>query len=161
MPGATIRVEIDDAEVQRALDRLLAAGGDLAPLMRDIGEALLTSTRDRFEAEKGPDGAPWAPLSETTKKRKTRNIDRILTEHGYLGGNLAYRAGSGEVEIGSPDKRARTHQFGAAKGAFGATKRGAPVPWGDIPARPFLGLSDEDKDDIRDIVARYLIDALG
>ncbi len=137
-----IDVEFEDAEVRRALAR---------QLMRDIGEALLGSTRDRFEDEKGPDGAPWAPLSETTK---TRNADRILTEHGYLGGTLAYRAGSGEVEVGSPDKRAGTHQFGA-------TKRGAPIPWGDIPARPFLGLSDEDEDDIRDIVARYLIDALG
>ncbi len=39
-------------------------------------------------------------------------------------------------------------------------KRGAPIPWGDIPARPFLGLSD-DEADVRDIVARYLVDALG
>ncbi len=161
MPGAAIRVEFDAAEVRRALGRLLAAGSDLALLMRDIGEALLDATRERFRDEKAPDGTPWAPVSETTKKRKTRNIDRILAESGVLGGNLAYRAGSGEVEIGSPDKRAGTHQFGAAKGAFGTTKRGAPIPWGDIPAHPFLGLSDADEADIRNIVLRHLADTLG
>ncbi len=60
------------------------------------------------------------------------------------------------MEIGSPSIYAGTHQFGAAKGAFGSTSKGAPIPWGDIPARPFLGLSDADEADIRD-----LIDALG
>ena len=161
MPGAAIRVEFDAAEVRRALGRLLAAGSDLALLMRDIGEALLDATRERFRDEKAPDGTPWAPLSETTKKRKTRNADRILAEGGFLGGTLAYRVGSGEVEVGSPSIYAGTHQFGAAKGAFGSTSKGAPAPWGDIPARPFLGLSDADEADIRNIVLRHLADALG
>ena len=85
----------------------------------------------------------------------------ILTERGYLRGNLAYRVGNSEGEIGSPSVYAGVHQFGAAKGSFGKTKRDAPIPWGDIPARPFLGLSDEDEADIRDIVLRHLADSLG
>jgi len=31
-----------------------------------------------------------------------------------------------------------------------------PIPWGDIPARPFLGLSDEDRSGILDIVSEAL-----
>ena len=48
------------------------------------------------------------------------------------------------------------HQFGAEKGAFGATSRGTPIPWGDIPARPFLGLSADDRDGVRDRILDFI-----
>ena len=51
MAGVTIRVTVDDSEVVAALDRLAAAGRDLTPAMRDVGEHLLNSTRERFRTE--------------------------------------------------------------------------------------------------------------
>jgi hypothetical protein len=33
----------------------------------------------------------------------------------------------------------------ASKGAFGFNSKGRPIPWGDIPARPFIGFSSEDE----------------
>ena len=54
MAGARITVELDDAEVRRALDRLLNAGADLRPVMEDIGEYLLRTMRERFDAEEVP-----------------------------------------------------------------------------------------------------------
>ena len=97
------------------------------------------------------------PLSEATKTRKRHNIDKILTERGYLRGHgLPFRAGRDQVEVGSPLIYAGTHQFGAARGAFGSTSGGAPIPWGDIPARPFLGLSDDDEFEITELVASHL-----
>ena len=66
MAGVTLTVEIDDAEVRTALNRLLAAGTDMTPLMRDIGEHLLNTTRERFHSEKAPDGTPWTPLTDST-----------------------------------------------------------------------------------------------
>jgi phage gpG-like protein len=33
---------------------------------------------------------------------------------------------------------------------------GFPMPWGDIPARPFLGFSDDDQAAILEIVRNYL-----
>ena len=161
MAGATIRVELDDAETRAALNRLVAAGGDLTPAMREIGEHLLNTTRQRFTDEQDPAGVPWAPLSEHTKRRKRRNADKILTESGALRGHgLVYRAGRDEVEVGSPLIYAGTHQFGADKGAFGSTGRGLPIPWGDIPARPFLGLSDDDEGAILRILTDHLIEHL-
>ena len=160
MAGARITVEFDDAEVRRALDRLLNAGADLRPVMEDIGEYLLRTTRDRFDAEEGPDGTPWAPLSATTRRRKRKNAGKILTEEGRLRGNLAYEADSDSVTVGTPSIYGGVHQFGAEKGAFGRTSKGGPIPWGDIPARPFLGLSDADEDEIVALIADYLRDAL-
>ncbi len=161
MPGARLTVEVIGLDsVQQSLRGLVAAGHDLTPVMREIGEHLLNSTRDRFRDEQDPTGAPWAPLSGTTIAKKRRNRGRILTESGILGGTLAVRAGATSVEVGSPSIYAGTHQFGAKKGSFGSTTKGHPIPWGDIPAREFLGLSDADRVEITDIVSEYLAEQL-
>ena len=164
MAGAAIQIEFDDSQVRAAIDALTDAGRDLTPVMKVIGERLLNSARERFADEEAPDGSAWAPLSEGTLKAKQRNRGRILTRDGYLGGTLAYRADSTSVEIGSPLIYAGTHQFGAEQGAGGVTSRGSPIPWGDIPARPFLvdadgRLAREDERAIVDIVIDHLRDA--
>ena len=160
MPGASMKVEMIGAEkVRRRLDELVRDGQDATPLMRDIGEHVLNATRDRFDSQTDPDGNPWEPLSDLTKERKPRNRDKILTLDGDLRGNLAYRADRDSVEIGSPSIYAGTHQFGALQGAFGTTSRGGPIPWGDIPKRPFLGLSDADRAEIEELARDYLDEA--
>jgi len=62
--------------------------------------------------------------------------------------------------VGSVLEYAAVQQFGAKKGAFGRTRRGAPIPWGDIPPRPFLGLSDADRRSILDLIAEHLDEGL-
>lgn len=158
MVGARIHIDVIGLDrTQRRLGALVKAGRDLTPLMRDIGEYLLRTTKDRFEDERAPDGAPWQPLSEATRRRKRRNKDRILTESGHLGGpSLSYRASPSELLLGSSAVYAGTHQFGAKRGSFGTTSKGAPIPWGDIPAREFLGLSSADSAEIADLVGDYL-----
>ena len=155
-----ISIVLDDQAVQAAFTRLLKIGQDSQPLMASVGELLLNSTRARFADEKDPDGNPWEPLKASTRARKTKNPDRILTASGLLGGSsINTRAGRRQVEIGSSRRYAATHQFGAKKGQFGSTQRGAPIPWGDIPARPFLGLSAQDKEDIEATISDYLLSA--
>ena len=146
-------------EVQRRLDTLVRVGTDLSPAMRDIGEFLMQSTKDRFVEEEDPEGSAWHPLSDATKAKKRRNVDKILTRDAYLR-NVVYQAEGDSVRIGSPMIYAGTHQFGAEKGSFGSTGRGSPIPWGDIPARPFLGLSDDDRDGVADIIRRFIIDEI-
>lgn len=63
---------------------------------------------------------------------------------------INHYAGDGFVEIGSPMKYAAVQQFGASKRQFGK------APWGNIPARPFLGVSGEDRRTILDILQGYL-----
>ena len=161
MAGARITVEFDDAQVRRALGRLRAAVADMTPVMVDVGHHLVNTTRQRFFDEETPEGQPWAPLSETTRRRKKKNVGKVLTEEGTLRGGIAHQAGPDGVDVGASIIYAGVHQFGAAKGAFGATSKGGPIPWGDIPARPFLGLSNEDEDEIAALVADYLRLALG
>ena len=151
-----IKIEVQDEALQRGLQGLIETGLDLTPVMADIGEQLLNSTRQRFSDQVSPEGEAWSPLSHVTKARKKKNKDKILTEEGRLRRLLSVRAGKDYVEVGSTRVYAGTHQFGARRGAYGTTQRGAPIPWGDIPARPFLGVSDADKKTILEIIQKHL-----
>lgn len=49
----------------------------------------------------------------------------------------------------------------AAMMHFGGTKPEFPHLWGDIPARPFLGLSDQDRRDVVEITGEWFVRASG
>ena len=135
-------------DVERRLERLADATGDLTPVFEDLGEELLNSTRKRFRGQRGPDGRPWKPLLPQTLARKRKNQDKILFLEGELFGHLRYVAAADSLEVGSNEVYAATHQFGS-----GGDGR-------NIPARPFLGLDTADRADILRIRKKYLRDAL-
>ena len=68
-------------------------------------------------------------------------------------GAINHKAGRDFVEIGSPKEYAAMQQFGGQKSKF-------PHLWGDIPARPFLGISDRDQKSVLDIISGYLNDSI-
>jgi len=154
-------IEINEDEITAALERLASAMTNMMPVMQDLGEFLATSTRDRFTEGTGPDGTPWAPKSPATLDAYARRRDPVDDRPLFgptrrLSSEIHWFATPDSVEWGSSHIYAATQQFGAAQGAFGATSRGSPIPWGGIPARPFLGLSDSDRAEIADIVAEWL-----
>jgi phage virion morphogenesis protein len=151
-----ITVEIDDREVLAALQRLVATGADLTPVYYDIGEYLVTSTKDRFAAGVAPDGTPWAPLSPVTVARKGHGKP-LIGESRRLGTEIHYLVLGDGVEVGSSLEYAGTQQLGAKAKSF----TGGKSPWGDIPARPFLGLSEDDQAAVLDILQEHLELALG
>lgn len=101
-----------------------------------------------FKAETDPWGRKWAALTDTTMDRRRGSSAQILSDTGVLRGSVfAGPEGTGAV-VGTEDIRAGTHQFGAKKGAYGTMKSGAPIPWGDIPARPFMPLDPQGNLDL-------------
>lgn len=154
----TIRPQGLDA-IEAVLGRLMAAGNDLRSAMDEIGSQVLQRTQRRFEEQQGPDGTDWPELSPVTV-RKRGDTGPILRITGHLYDSLEYKAQPDAVEIGSNWPYARIHQLGAAQGSSGRTRRNGPIPWGDIPARPYLGLSDDDAADVQDIIIHYLAGAL-
>ncbi len=64
-------IVIDDSDIQEGLQRLLDAAGDLAPVLKNIGEYEAEETKDRFRDQRDPDGHPGSPsttLYKTTRK---------------------------------------------------------------------------------------------
>lgn len=146
MAGATIVIE--DAQLRQRLAELIARGQDLSPALREIGEVLTASTKQRFQDERDPEGNRWADNSDVTLERKTN--PNILTESGLLGGQIAPQLIDGSsVAVG-------TNRIYGAMMQFGGTKAQWPHLWGDIPARPFLGFSTEDREQILTILTDYL-----
>ena len=171
-----IQLKFDNAQVKSALRDLLSKTQDTRPLMQELGEHLAESTKQRFARSEGPDGEKWAANSDTTigkhlgktkgnykkkgglsakGKRRKAGKKPLIGESKQLR-NVHYRARKSELELGSRAIYAGVQQFGASKGAFGRTKRNGPIPWGDIPARPFLGFSDDDRSVILDTIRRYV-----
>jgi len=147
---AGIRIEYDDSLVRRVMTDLESAGTNLEPLYAQVGEFLLRTHRQRFEDEESPDGTPWEPLSDVTLARKKRNKDKILTHSGDMRGpGLRYQLGPDGLEFGSDRPYAAMMHFGGTKEEF-------PHLWGDIPARPWLGVSDDDEDHILKIARRFV-----
>ena len=151
-----INVKFDSARVEKALESLALASQNPRPVLLSIGEDLVKSTKSRFNKSLAPDGKAWAPNSPATLKRK-RGVKPLINE-GILRDNIAYAADNAGVTIFSTMEYAGTQQFGAKKGQFGESKkRNKPIPFGDIPARPFLGISLSDEQMIVESVSDYLL----
>ena len=138
MAGTRLGIDAHDLDRLQLRLRVLASGiRDSRTLMPRLGGYLRDSTRERFKAQTDPDGGAWAVLQPHTLKRKRHNKDKILTQRGYLRRGITYQVTApGRVEVGSKLVYAATHQFGR----------------GNIPARPFLGISRRDAEEINAIV---------
>ena len=134
------------------LSGLVDAINDPSPLLAELGEYGLRSTRARFKTQTAPDGTAWTALQPWSQKEKRRNKNRILTLNGYLRGQMTWQlVGDRTVEIGSNLPYAAVHQFGATikpRAAKVLMFRGHVAKSVTIPARPYLGLSDEDRSEI-------------
>lgn len=125
-------------------------------LMTAIAALGESQTRRRISEEKtAPDGTPWEPNSQGTP---------ILVETGqHLLYSVAWTASASEAEWGAAWEHAHVHQNGAvivpknAKALVfqlgGKTVAAKSV---SIPARPFVGLSPENEQEIIDLVTDVL-----
>lgn len=159
-----IRIYSNTPQVLAKFDAFIGASENLAPAMVDISALLVSEAEDAFQQERNPStGEPWPELSETTIKRRQKKgywPGKKLQQTGRLAASITPAHGRDFAEAGTNVEYAATMFFGAKKGEFGATSKGTPIPWGDIPGREFLGLSARGLDDSIDILGRHLFESL-
>lgn len=165
---AGIKVELDDEQVKRAFSNL--ADMDMAEALGGIGGTLLNNTRERLGAGVDVDGNRFAPLSALTQRLKPRNKDKILIAGGDLYRELAWQLVNGgtDLEFGSDRKYAALQQFGgsikpvSAKALqLGGKGSGIFAKSVTIPARPFIGITPRDGEEILDNLAGFIEQQLG
>lgn len=138
MAGAFLTITPSGQEsVLTLLQELYDRTGDMSSVMKDIGEELLESHRERWQAEESPDGEKWLPLSDETIKKKGHDL--ILREHDYLRDLLNYNVDTLALYFGTPMEYGQFHQFGEG-----------------VPERPWLGVSQSDIQSIESLVHEYL-----
>lgn len=149
--GISITVDVTDfARVEALVSRLSAF--DATELMSGIGAMGESQTRRRITDEKtSPDGAAWAPNREGTS---------ILLKSGeHLLGSLAWESSSTDAEWGAAWEYAHVHQNGATikpqqadRLAFKVGGKLFRPKQVTIPARPFVGLSADNAQEILHLV---------
>ncbi len=154
--GTSIVVDVSGLA---ALDRLVTrlSAFDATELMSAVGAMGESQTRRRITDEKtAPDGTAWAPNREGTS---------ILLKSGeHLLGSLAWDASGTQAEWGASWEYAHVHQDGAVINpktakqlSFMLGGKLVHAKSVTIPARPFVGLSADNIEEI----GRLITDVFG
>lgn len=155
-----VKLEGDWSKLEQNLHRM--AKINFTAMHKEIGEHLVSSAQERFKAETAPDGTKWEKSI-----RARMEGGQTLSDTRRLRNSITCAARPDKVEVGTNDKRASTHQNGAvirAKKAkalkFRVGKRWAVKKEVRIPARPFLGISEDDEKEINEIIRERLQECL-
>lgn len=152
---SSIRVEVT-GEQKELVERLKKLSEiDAKGTLRAIGELLRSSTVERFQEERDPEGNKWAPSI-----RAGETGGKTLTQTAKLRTSIAAQSDSRGVAVGTNDIRAASLQFGDTRTIRAKNKKYLRFKVGGawrsvekvtihIPARPFLGISKEDEAEIQ------------
>lgn len=153
---SSIQVKLT-GDADRLLRRMYELSNiDTKGIMNTLAEGIRTSTVERFSAEKSPEGKKWKP--------STRALDeggKTLTKTTRLKSSIHAESGAAGFAVGTNTVYAATHQFGASRTVRANKKKCLKFQIGkrwvsakevqvNIPARPFLGVSEEDHQEIQD-----------
>ena len=157
----SIRLEGD---TRAMLGKILSlADLDKKKINSALGHAARTSTLQRFKQSKSPDGRRWK-----TSVRAAQEGGKTLVQTAQLRNSIKVKSDETGFAVGTNAKHAATHQFGEpgrtirarrAKalrfqiGGRWVSKKQVRIK---IPARPFLGLSEEDMQDLKATVEDFI-----
>ncbi len=141
-----IEIKIDSKEVESKLLDLARRGENLRPLMKNIAGIFASSTEENFKEEGRP---KWEKLKDSTIKQRTKKKQwpgMILQISGQLASSVNTYYDDDSAIIGSNLAYAAIHQLG---GQAGKNHKA------EIPARPYLKLTDDDFDEINSCITGY------
>jgi phage virion morphogenesis protein len=163
------RIDFEDERARQLMERLSLAG-KLRPAANEIGRTLKTSTQMRFRTQTAPDGSRWVP-----SKRAIREGGQTLSKTRLLRNSINYEASSSEVLVGTNKIYAPPLHFGfSGTQNYRAHDRQVTQVFGhkldapltvrisagsrniNLPARPIVGFSSQDRTDILDILREHV-----
>ena len=142
-----IEIKLDNKEVESRLLDWVKRSENLRPLMKNIAGIMADSTEENFKEEGRP---KWKDLSEKTKtaRKKTGHYPgQILQVSGQLALSVTTQYDDTSAVIGSNKVYVANHQIG---GQAGKNKKTI------ISARPYLGLTNYDFEDIIETIQHYI-----
>ena len=152
----SVRIVLDGGDIGELLTALKPFSDfEPAELMTAIGALGESQTRRRISEEKtSPEGEAWKP--------NLREGDILVETGGHLLASVAYTASADQAEWGAAWEYAHVHQYGATikpkeadKLVFSLGGKTVFAKEVTIPARPFVGLSSENAQEIIDLVTDH------
>jgi len=142
-----VTIKIDSEQLQKELKKLLQLARDRRPLMKNIAGMMHNAVEENFAQEGRPKWIPLSPITIAARQKKGYWPGQILQQTGKLAASISSYADNDQAVVGTNVVYAAIHQFGGKAG------RGKKV---NIPARPYLQLTDEDMEEILKAVKEYL-----
>jgi len=153
MSGSSIRLDGDTSRLLRKLKSF--SDIDKKKINNVLGEAMVTSTNERFKLGKDPQGRKWK-----TSIRAEEEGGKTLIKSAVLKNSIHSQADASSFAVGTNVKYGATHKFGDKRTIRARNKKTLRFKvdgqWiskkkvtVNIPARPFLGLSDDDMREIK------------
>ena len=131
-------------EIIRRLGALYFDSAKMQKFSRLAGSEMVYQTEERFANQHDLQRQPWLPSQRAIRERgqTLRDTSRLLS-------SLTYVALPDGVTWGTNVVYARMMHYGGLKSVF-------PHLWGDIPARPFLGMNEDDRASVLNIINRIM-----
>ncbi|MHB1059812.1 MAG: phage virion morphogenesis protein [Rhodanobacter sp.] len=160
----------DSGQGKTLLGDFAARVSDLKPLHERIAMLMAAAIRENFDAGGRPTKWKQSKRAKGQRGQTLRDTNRLMN-------SITSKGDAAKAVAGTNDVRAAVLHFGAKKGSFGtvqaavrahirvikgkeqkvrAHSRKQPMPWGNIPARNFVLLQNEDIGEIKNMVGAYL-----
>ena len=161
-----IEIKIDDKKFKEYFKKIAQKVKNMSPLMQEISEEMHDAVEENFEQQGRP---KWPKLKPSTLKK--REDGQILQDTGALVNSISNNHDSTSAIVGTNKIYAPIHQFGGTipariikpkykKALFWPglkhPVKQAKIPATNIPARPFLNLTNSDLKKIAEITKSYL-----
>lgn len=158
-----IEIKIAEDTITAALKAIQSRLSDMTPIMRQIAGIMHDAVEENFSQQGRP---KWKPSG-----RSLREGGMTLQDTGRLAASITSRSTGNQAIVGTNVVYAAIHQFGGKTPAHVIKPKnkkalfwpGAkhPVnfvnhPGSNIPARPFLSLTDKDISTIQQKISEYL-----
>ena len=132
----------------KLLEQAKLSSQDRRQLLANIGAEVEAQTQERFDTKLSPEGKRWQDIAEKTKRYYAKYFPgqrrSILVGEGGLRDSIESQVDDWSVLVGATKVYAATHQYGRGK----------------IPARPYLGISTSDAEDIMVIANQFLAERI-
>ena len=143
----SLAIKVDSAGLDglnERIRRLAAELGDSESLLQSLAAEIESQTRRRIADEKAaPDGTPWPGWSDAYA-RSRHGGHSLLQSEGSLLDSIMSAVSPGTAETGSNLVYAALQQFGGEQGMAAGPAA--------VPAREFLGVSEQDGQELQAIV---------
>jgi phage virion morphogenesis protein len=108
-----LTTNVDDSVFRNDLAALYRRLGDLTEVMSNIGGALESRIKERFETRRDPSGQAWAPWSQSTIDSYPDDGNRTLLDRsGDMLEHISHQPDSTSVRVGFAEPYAAFHEWG-------------------------------------------------
>ena len=147
MAGIHTTIDSNYSVIADVFTKLERVPDNLFDPLDEIGQVLVFSAQENIRQSRDTDGNPLEELADSTRAKRGEDAVPLLDRSNLLD-SYTHLPNNQSVEVGSDAIQAALMHFGGPAG------RNHSVV---VPARPVLGISDDDRIEIVEILREFVL----